>query len=56
LERDQAMSVLRDAIGEAMRVKFDESPSIKSKMDDVAEAAAWLAGAENALDCSPGPE
>jgi hypothetical protein len=38
--RDAAMSVLRDAIGEAMRMKTDESPSIKSKMDDVAEAVA----------------
>jgi len=40
VERDQAMSVLRDAIGEAMRAKVNESPSIKSKMDDVAEAVA----------------
>jgi hypothetical protein len=35
-----AMSVLRAAIVEAMRAKTDESPSIKSKMDDVAEAVA----------------
>jgi hypothetical protein len=34
------MSVLRDAIAEAMRVRTDESPSIKSKMEDVAEAVA----------------
>jgi len=38
--RDAAMSVLRDAIAEAMRMKTDESPSIKSKMDEVAEAVA----------------
>lgn len=40
VEKDAAMSVLRDAITEAMRAKTDESPSIKSKMDDVAEAVA----------------
>ena len=34
------MSVLRDAITEAMRAKVNESPRIKSKMDDVAEAIA----------------
>jgi hypothetical protein len=34
------MSVLREAIAEAMRAKTDESPGIKSKMDDVAEAVA----------------
>ena len=34
------MGVLREAIAEAMRAKTDESPSIKSKMDDVAEAVA----------------
>ncbi len=34
------MSILREAIAEAMRAKTDESPSIKSKMDDVAEAVA----------------
>jgi hypothetical protein len=33
-------SVLREAITEAMRAKTDESPAIKSKMDDVAEAVA----------------
>ena len=32
------MSAAARAITEAMRVKFDESPSIKRKMDDVAEA------------------
>jgi hypothetical protein len=40
IERDAAMGVLREAIAEAMRAKTDESPSIKSKMDDVAEAVA----------------
>ncbi|MFM7649236.1 MAG: hypothetical protein ACKO50_14460 [Cyanobium sp.] len=30
----------RDAITEAMRAKTDESPGIKSTMDDVAEAMA----------------
>jgi len=40
VERDAAMSVLREAIAEAMRAKTDESPGIKSKMDDVAEAVA----------------
>jgi len=34
------MSVLRDAITEAMLAKADESPAIKSKMDEVAEAMA----------------
>jgi hypothetical protein len=33
-------SVLRDAIAEAMRAKADEPPTIKSKMEDVAEAVA----------------
>ena len=40
VEKDRAMSVLRDAITEAMRAKVNESPSIKSRMDDVAEAIA----------------
>jgi hypothetical protein len=40
VEKDAAMSVLREAIAEAMRAKTNESPSIKSKMDDVAEAFA----------------
>ena len=40
VERDAAMSVLREAIAEAMRARTDESPGIKSKMDDVAEAVA----------------
>jgi hypothetical protein len=34
------MSVLREAVAEAMRAKSDESPGIKSKMDDVAKAVA----------------
>jgi hypothetical protein len=40
VEKDQAMRVLRDAITEAMRMQTNESPAIKSKMDDVAEALA----------------
>jgi hypothetical protein len=40
VDKDAAMGVLRDAIAEAMRAKIDESSSIKSKMDDVAEAVA----------------
>ena len=40
VEKHAAMTVLREAITEAMRAKTDESPSIKSKMDDVAEAVA----------------
>lgn len=40
VEKDAAMSVLRDAITEAMWAGVNESPSIKSKMDDVAEAVA----------------
>ena len=40
VEKDAAMSVLRDAITEAMQAQTNESPSIKSKMDDVAEAVA----------------
>jgi hypothetical protein len=40
VEKDAAMSVLREAIAEAMRAKTNESPSINSKMDDVAEAIA----------------
>jgi hypothetical protein len=40
VERDTAMGVLRDAIKEAMLSKTNESPSIKSKMDEVAEAVA----------------
>jgi hypothetical protein len=38
VERDATMGVLREAIAEAMRAKTDESPGIKSKMGDVAEA------------------
>jgi hypothetical protein len=37
VEKDAAMRVLRDAITEAMRLQTNESPAIKSKMDDVAE-------------------
>ena len=40
VEKDAAMRVLRDAITEAMRMQTNESPAIKSKMDDVAEAVA----------------
>jgi hypothetical protein len=40
VERAAAMGVLREAIAEAMRAKTNESPGIKSKMDDVAEAVA----------------
>lgn len=40
VERDAAMGVLREAIAEAMQAKVNEFPSIKSKMDDVAEAVA----------------
>jgi len=38
--KDAAMSVLREAITEAMQAKTNESPSIKSKIDDVAAAVA----------------
>ena len=40
VDKDAAMGVLRDAIAEAMKARINESPSIKSKMDDVAEAVA----------------
>jgi hypothetical protein len=40
VERADAMGILRGAIQDAMRAKVEESPSIKSKMDDVAEAVA----------------
>lgn len=40
VEKEAAMGVLRDAIAEAMRARTVESRSIKSKMDDVAEAVA----------------
>jgi hypothetical protein len=40
VENDAAISVLRDAIAEAIKARISESPSIKSKMDDVAEAVA----------------
>jgi hypothetical protein len=42
VEREEAMSILRGAIQAAMRAKVEESPSIKSKMDDVAEAVATV--------------
>ena len=38
--KDAAMSVLREAITEAMKAKTNESPSIKSRIDDVAQAVA----------------
>ena len=40
VDKDAAIRVLRDAITEAMKERINESPSIKSKMDDVAEAVA----------------
>ncbi len=40
VDKDAAMGVLRDAIAEAMKARINESPSIKSNMDDVAEAVA----------------
>jgi hypothetical protein len=40
VERKEAIGVLRDAITKAMRERINESPSIRSKMDDVAEAFA----------------
>lgn len=40
VKTNAAMSVLRDAITEAIQAQTNESPSIKSKMDDVAEAVA----------------
>lgn len=40
VEQDAAMTILRDAIKEAMLSKTNESPSIKNKMDEVAEAVA----------------
>ena len=40
VDKDAAMGVLRDAIAEAMKARINESHSIESKMDDVAEAVA----------------
>lgn len=40
VDRDAAMNVLREAITHAMRFKVEETPAIKSKMDDVAAALA----------------
>lgn len=36
VEKNEAMQVLRDAISQAMQAKVEESPAIKSKMEDVA--------------------
>jgi hypothetical protein len=38
VEKTEAMAVLRDAITQAMKAKVEETPSIKSKMDDLAAA------------------
>jgi hypothetical protein len=38
--KEETIGVLREAIAEAMRAGVNESPSIKSKMDEVAEAVA----------------
>jgi hypothetical protein len=38
VDRDAAMNMLREAITQAMRFKVEETPAIKSKMDDVAAA------------------
>jgi hypothetical protein len=40
VEKDAAMRVLREAITEAMQLQTNESPAIKSRIDDVAEAVA----------------
>lgn len=40
IEKTEAMSVLRDAISQAMQAKVEETPAIKSKMDDVAASIA----------------
>lgn len=40
VEKDAAMAVLREIIAKAIRRKPNESRSVKSEMDDVAEAAA----------------
>ena len=40
VEKDAAMRVLREAITEAMHLETNESPAIKSRIDDVAEAVA----------------
>ena len=37
---DGRQAILRDAIAEAMKARINEFPSIKIKMDDVAEAVA----------------
>ncbi|MFN9368835.1 MAG: hypothetical protein ACK6CT_08720 [Planctomycetia bacterium] len=40
VRKEETIGVLREAITEAMRAGVNESPSIKSKMDEVAEAVA----------------
>jgi len=40
VEKDAAMGVLREAITEAMRLEKNESPAIKNRINDVAEAVA----------------
>ena len=40
LDKDQALSTLREAITEAMKADVEESPAIKAKMTEVAEAVA----------------
>jgi len=40
VEKDAAMRVLREAITEAMQLQTNESPAIKGRIDDVAEAVA----------------
>jgi hypothetical protein len=40
VEKDAAMRALREAITEAMQLQTNESPAIKSRIDDVAEAVA----------------
>lgn len=40
VEKTEAMQVLRDAISQAMQEKVEESPAIKSKIEDVAASIA----------------
>lgn len=40
VEKNAAMSVLREAIAQAMQARVEETPAIKSKMEDVAAAIA----------------
>jgi hypothetical protein len=44
-----AKGVLREPIAEAMRAKTDESPGIKSKMDDVVDVAEGVAAVKRDL-------